>query len=169
MSNEPRLQKYSKAILDIYIEEGGNTFLGDGLKGTEIVHNHPLIKDKASEIMFKVPLKPRMGNYYKGLHGGCVAVLIEELTSIAMLASDRKPQKSNTIQLDVDYVRSIKVDQPAFFYCKVIKLGSRLGFLLSIVYDKNGKICYQGSHTKLKVDDGDNKLQEKIEKEIANL
>lgn len=116
------------------------------LNNVSIAKGHQLIKNKDSEVMFKIENKEIFRNYFNSIHGGLIASLNDSLTSLLPYCKGFNAHV--TLELSTTYLNPIPYDKDFFVLCRVRKIGRKIIFLESEFYDNNLRLCSTGKHTK---------------------
>ena len=150
-------QEAIKEFSDFYAKKiitSQQTFDSEYLKEVPevITGEHHLIKDPKTEVVFKLRAKDYMCNFFGSIHGGYMASLIDHLTSVVGVAyyGDYSYQ-SVSVQLKLDYVKSIRAGQDFYVHCQLNKQGKTLLFTTCTIFNQDFEICYTGSHTKYRL------------------
>ena len=157
------LSQQTERVLKKFLESCGKVqnFEQLFLFNTEptVVHDHPLIKDPKTEVLFTVIPTPDMSNVLGTVHGGVYPSLIDSLTSLVAYGFDRPPKASVSVSINTQYMRPLFVGKKAYFVAKVSQIGRKMIFLRCDIYDHNLKLAATGSHEKMKVPAFDEKLK----------
>lgn len=54
--------------------------------------------------------------------------------------------------LSISYMLAIPAGSKARLECDVQRVGKKLSYIYTKVFDESGRICYSGSHTKFNID-----------------
>ena len=100
------------------------------------------------EIEALLPVNKAVQNYYKTLHGGCIATVVDVVGTMAMLTQNpTKPGVS--VDLNVSFASAAKADDSVRIKGRVLKAGRKLAFTQVDLYrESDGKLVATGRHTK---------------------
>lgn len=107
---------------------------------------------------FVVELKvdEQLANANKILHGGLIASLVDGVSTMALVNTQLK-KPGVTLNLNVTYIKAVKLNESVLIEGRVMKCGSKIAFLEADLYlkDKDGScelkkenLVATGSHTK---------------------
>jgi uncharacterized protein (TIGR00369 family) len=101
---------------------------------------------------FGLQIKREMCNFTGNLHGGCAATIIDDITTLIVLAISRDDfyqQGGVSRNLSTTYFRPIPVDTHVKIVCEVVDAGKRLVKLRAGIYRADtGKLCVHGENEK---------------------
>ncbi len=106
-----------------------------------------LVSWSAGEVVMECPVAEGTQNVNGTLHGGIVALLVDEAGTVALAAQDRDGRPGVTTDLNVSFFapgRPPSVRAVA----RVLKIGRTLGFVEVEVFGADGKRVAQGRMTK---------------------
>ncbi|KAK5649997.1 hypothetical protein RI129_001026 [Pyrocoelia pectoralis] len=85
-----------------------------------------------------------------GLHGGCIATIVDSLTSYALFTHKAaEGVLSVSVDIHVSYLKGAKCGDEILIKAEAIKCGKSVGFTECILTNKaTGDIIAKGSHTK---------------------
>ena len=149
----PFSQRCSEALVFFHKYLGSNpkVWTKDFYQNASVVPDHPLITNPSTEVVFKVAIPATVSNFYGAMHGGSVASMIDDFTTVAISASDEPGIFSVSVKLDVDYIRSVAAGGVAYLLVNVNKMGRKICFTGCKVFDEKLKLCYVASHTKMRM------------------
>ncbi|MHB8420390.1 MAG: PaaI family thioesterase [Myxococcales bacterium] len=107
-----------------------------------------LVSHGAGEAVMECPVGPETQNVNGDLHGGILALLVDEAGTVALASSDRDGRPGVTTDLNVSY---LSPGRPPLVraLAKTLKVGKRLGYVqVDIVGAGDGKLIAQGRMTK---------------------
>ena len=93
-----------------------------------------------------------MGNFFGALHGGCIGTIVDILTSRGIMAVNDPMTNSVSLNMSIDYIKSIKINTKIYVKTKINKFGKRLVFSSCEIYDEKMDLCYTATHTKMRMD-----------------
>ncbi|OMJ78030.1 hypothetical protein SteCoe_22273 [Stentor coeruleus] len=104
------------------------------------------IREKTGTILVEIPLGPQMLNVLGSLHGGAIATLIDQITTIAIALFDDR--NSVSTDLSISFISPISggnktIDVEAVCH----KSGKNIAFS-SAEIRTNGRLIAKGQHTK---------------------
>ena len=89
-------------------------------------------------------IRPEMTNPYKHIHGGMMALVIDESIGWAVLSLD-SPNNYTTLNLNVDFLYAIKAGERMRAESTVVRAGKRIINVDCLVYDMQGKLLAKAS------------------------
>ncbi|KAI9314556.1 HotDog domain-containing protein [Dichotomocladium elegans] len=128
---------------------------GDMPWDSSIAESLMVVDAAPNKIVWEFKIAKVHCNLLGGIHGGCIATLIDTCSSCALLMYDGKYKWKGlgvTTDLSVSYMRSMRAGQTARIECVVQRCGKNIANIYTEVMDETGAICYAGSHTKFSVD-----------------
>jgi acyl-coenzyme A thioesterase 13 len=89
-------------------------------------------------------------NRFGTLHGGCIATLVDVLTTCALLVEDENSEKGGgvTTDLQISCVKSARMHTSVRCEAVAKRLGKTMGFSTCEIRDQEGGVVAMGSHTK---------------------
>uniref|UniRef100_A0A3Q4BTV6 Acyl-coenzyme A thioesterase 13 n=1 Tax=Mola mola TaxID=94237 RepID=A0A3Q4BTV6_MOLML len=82
------------------------------------------------------------------LHGGCTATLVDVISTMAIMYSERGAA-GVSVDMNITYMNAAKVGEDVLITAQVLKQGRTLAFASVDLTDKvTGKLIAQGRHTK---------------------
>lgn len=89
-------------------------------------------------------------NRFGTLHGGCIATIVDVLTTCALLVDDENSEKGGgvTTDLHVSCVKSARMHSTVTVEAISKRLGKTMGFSQCELRDENGAVVAYGTHTK---------------------
>eukprot|EP00735_Rhodelphis_limneticus_P002502 TRINITY_DN13399_c0_g1::TRINITY_DN13399_c0_g1_i1::g.9551::m.9551 TRINITY_DN13399_c0_g1::TRINITY_DN13399_c0_g1_i1::g.9551 ORF type:complete len:221 (-),score=29.66,sp/Q5R833/ACO13_PONAB/39.68/6e-24,4HBT/PF03061.17/7.5e-18,4HBT_3/PF13622.1/6.9e+03,4HBT_3/PF13622.1/8.6e-05,DUF4442/PF14539.1/0.0029,4HBT_2/PF13279.1/0.23 TRINITY_DN13399_c0_g1_i1:336-935(-) len=100
------------------------------------------------EVVCVLPVTASLSNRGGTLHGGCTATLVDLVTTIAVMTLDPKKPGVST-DLNVSYLRAVKVGDEISIHARVLKTGKQLVFTEAEIYRTSDKaMIAKGLHTK---------------------
>ena len=89
-------------------------------------------------------------NRFGTLHGGCIATIVDVLTTCALLVDDENSEKGGgvTTDLHVSCVKSAQMHSTVTVEAISKRLGKTMGFSQCELRDENGAVVAYGTHTK---------------------
>ena len=96
-----------------------------------------------------VPVTKRRTNRYSTLHGGCIAALVDIVSTAALLAGSKSRASGVTLDLNISYATAAKLGETVLVEAETLKVG-RSTALLSVTLreEKSGALIATGRHTK---------------------
>ena len=109
-----------------------------------------LINDGNKGVACELYVAPELCNRFGTLHGGCIATLVDALTTCALLVQDQHAHKGGgvTTDLHVSCVKSAKMHATVTCEAVAKRLGRTMGFSTCELRDEKGDVVATGSHTK---------------------
>eukprot|EP01100_Stratorugosa_tubuloviscum_P008005 TRINITY_DN3318_c0_g1_i1.p1 TRINITY_DN3318_c0_g1~~TRINITY_DN3318_c0_g1_i1.p1 ORF type:complete len:163 (-),score=61.30 TRINITY_DN3318_c0_g1_i1:24-512(-) len=105
--------------------------------------------DRANKsIVYSFNATKDLQNAFGTLHGGAVATLIDELTTLTLMLFDKDSRAGVSVDINVQYINAIPTGTQVFLTSNCVKIGKRLAFLEAIITDTKGKIFMKGTHIK---------------------
>uniref|UniRef100_A0A336LNN2 CSON015031 protein n=1 Tax=Culicoides sonorensis TaxID=179676 RepID=A0A336LNN2_CULSO len=84
-----------------------------------------------------------------GLHGGFIATLIDQVTTIGLMTHPKNPSPGVSVDLQVSYLKGAREGDEIIIDAKTLKSGANLAFTVcTLTSKKDGSIIAQGNHTK---------------------
>jgi acyl-coenzyme A thioesterase 13 len=119
------------------------TFDSVSLSGCD-VHG---IRAGEGEIQCRVRVTPSAVNMFDTMHGGCLATLVDVVSTAALVTVTGKPGVS--VSITMNYVRAGAKDAELEVRSRVAKHGKRLATMITDVVDvASGELCVTGTHVK---------------------
>jgi len=89
-------------------------------------------------------------NRFGTLHGGCIATIVDVLTTCALLVEDENSEKGGgvTTDLHVSCVKSARMHSTVTVEAISKRLGKTMGFSQCELRDEDGSVVAYGTHTK---------------------
>lgn len=96
----------------------------------------------------EMTIEQRHVNALGTLHGGCTATLVDVVSSLALLSTP--PHRlSVSVELNVSYLRGVKLGDDILIEARNLKSGKNLAFLeVAIKRKSDGQLVATGKHTK---------------------
>jgi len=94
----------------------------------------------------RFPVRAEARNRYGTLHGGCVATLVDVISTAALVTVSDSPGVS--ADLSVSYLRPGPGGEDVDVDARVLKVGRALAFMEVTISDARGRVVAKGSHTK---------------------
>lgn len=122
------------------------------------LHMEPMVleKDDLPRVTFSLQITQEMCNFTGNLHGGCAATLIDELTTVLLLAISQEGlyrQAGVSRNLSMTFFRPLSVGTKVKVICEVVNAGKRLVRLRGGIYRVDtGELCVQGDNEKVNSD-----------------
>jgi acyl-coenzyme A thioesterase 13 len=85
-------------------------------------------------------------NRFGTLHGGCVATLVDVLTTVALLTVTK--QGGVSTDLNVSYCAPAPTGSRVLITCEVLKVGKTLAWMECVLKNEDGDVIATGRHTK---------------------
>ena len=85
-------------------------------------------------------------NRFGTLHGGCVATLVDVLTTVALLTVTT--QGGVSTDLSVSYCAPAPTGARVMITCEVLKVGKTLAWMECVLKNEDGSVIATGRHTK---------------------
>jgi acyl-coenzyme A thioesterase 13 len=100
-------------------------------------------------VVLAVPVTKQRCNRYGTLHGGCIAALVDIVSTAALLAGSKSKASGVTLDLNVSYATAAKLHSVVLVEAETLKVG-RSTALLSVTLrdEKTGALVATGRHTK---------------------
>ena len=100
------------------------------------------------EVEATLPVDKAVQNFYKTLHGGCIATVVDVVGTMAMLSQNAaKPGVS--VDLNVSFCAAAKAGDTVRIKGRLLKSGRKLAFTQVDLYrESDGKLVATGRHTK---------------------
>lgn len=130
-----RLKQYEGKLFDQSLSAAGR-WLG-----------YSIVKVEPGEIEVSVPVRDEMTNPSKQLHGGMMAMIMDEICGVAFYSLGSKTYYT-TINLVIDYLYSAPVGEIVTAKAKVQRKGKKIGNISCEVYDSNN-VCLARATTNL--------------------
>jgi acyl-coenzyme A thioesterase 13 len=92
------------------------------------------------------PVRADKRNRYGTLHGGCIATLVDVISTAALITKSDQPGVS--VNINVSYVSPGPAGEDVEVDATLVKLGANLAFMEVLLTSKDGKVVARGSHTK---------------------
>ncbi|OJJ97654.1 hypothetical protein ASPACDRAFT_45750 [Aspergillus aculeatus ATCC 16872] len=90
------------------------------------------------------------------LHGGCTTTLVENLTSLLIVAAstpDRFSDSGVSRNMRMTYLHPLPLGAEIRTVCRIVHLGRRMALTRAEIYDVgSGKLCAIGEHEKVNMD-----------------
>ncbi|XP_063702377.1 acyl-coenzyme A thioesterase 13-like [Culicoides brevitarsis] len=84
-----------------------------------------------------------------GLHGGFIATLIDQVTTIGLMTHPKNPSPGVSVDLSVSYLKGAREGDDIVIDAKTLKSGANLAFTTcTLTNKKDGSIIAHGNHTK---------------------
>jgi acyl-coenzyme A thioesterase 13 len=96
------------------------------------------------EASIKVLVRDEMTNPYKNIHGGMMALIIDECIGWAVVSLDVETNFT-TLNLNVDYLYAIRGGETLIANSKVIRQGKKIINVECIVKDESGRLLAKAS------------------------
>tara|TARA_B100000405_G_scaffold158071_1_gene110524 strand:- start:2632 stop:3171 length:540 start_codon:yes stop_codon:yes gene_type:complete len=108
------------------------------------------LKKDGTGVACELFVAPELCNRFGTLHGGCIATLVDALTTCALLVQDQHAHKGGgvTTDLHVSCVKSAKMHTTVTCEAVAKRLGRTMGFSTCELRDEKGDVVATGSHTK---------------------
>ena len=116
------------------------------------------VTDKPCSIVGTIIFKfPDVSDYFKNpmgkVHGGAMATWVDCVTSMGILALDKKERLTHvSVNLAVDYVSGASIGDDLYFKVDVTKVGRSLAFTRCDILLEDGTLVASGTHTKAFID-----------------
>lgn len=109
-----------------------------------------LIKAENGVCIAELKVEKEHTNGLDGLHGGCIATLVDSLTSYALFTHKAaEGALSVSVDIHVSYLKGAKCGDEILIKAEAIKCGKSVGFTECVLTNKaTGEIIAKGSHTK---------------------
>jgi len=119
------------------------TFDAHALAGCE-VHD---VRAERGVVTCKVFVRPTTANMFGAMHGGCIATLVDVVSTAALVTVTGKPGVS--VSLALNYVRPGSANRELEVRSTVVKYGLKLGTISTDVVDvASGETVATGTHVK---------------------
>ena len=143
-------ESQKKKLFNFFQKNSNSEFLNPLLSSVKYHSTHPLFPELSSpkNHLFSYKVQKNSLNGFKSAHGGAIATLIDELTSMCITILDKKKRFAVSIKLDVAYIKACYENDVIFFLCKVQKAGRNVAYSTCEVFTENRIILYTGSHIK---------------------
>ena len=92
------------------------------------------------------PVGVEKTNRYGTLHGGCIATLVDVVSTAALVTQSDHPGVS--VNIDVAYMSPGPAGEEVQVDATVVKVGANLAFMEVLITSADGKVVARGSHTK---------------------
>lgn len=117
---------------------------------TEIIDSpHAQITSPKSQILYKLKIEPWMFNFGGSVHGGVIATIMDELTSLTIWANDRNRRMQVSVDLNVTYIDAIDTRyEYIYVLTQVDKVGRNLCYTQVWFLNEQKKLLALGRHTK---------------------
>jgi acyl-coenzyme A thioesterase 13 len=92
------------------------------------------------------PVGSEKTNRYGTLHGGCIATLVDVVSTAALVTQSDHPGVS--VNIDVAYMSPGPAGEEVQVDATVVKVGANLAFMEVLITSADGKVVARGSHTK---------------------
>lgn len=92
------------------------------------------------------PVGSEKTNRYGTLHGGCIATLVDVVSTAALVTQSDHPGVS--VNIDVAYMSPGPAGEEVQVDATVVKVGANLAFMAVLITSKDGKVVAKGNHTK---------------------
>jgi uncharacterized protein (TIGR00369 family) len=90
---------------------------------------------------------PFMSNSQGRVHGGLVGSIIDDISAIALRASDPTIATSSTVAMHIDYLRPLAIGADYVCTGEVLRIGGRLAVADASIVNAEGELCVRGSAT----------------------
>eukprot|EP00884_Botryococcus_braunii_P006371 jgi/Botrbrau1/15735/Bobra.4_1s0104.2 len=97
-------------------------------------------------LVCKLPVTELVQNRFGTLHGGCIATLVDVVTSAALVTLVRRPSVSLT--MSIDYLNPAELGTVVEIEGRVVKHGKSIAVTECDIRRADGTIVAQGKHTK---------------------
>jgi uncharacterized protein (TIGR00369 family) len=112
-----------------------------GLLGYEVVE----MKDGVSRLVWEPG--EQLVNPIGYVHGGFVATVIDDACGSAIMSMLDRVQPFPTINMHIDFVRSIKVGARYYVSGKVLRMGRRVTLVDCVIENEDGELLARGALT----------------------
>lgn len=92
------------------------------------------------------PVRGDKQNRYGTLHGGCIATLVDVISTAALVTKSNHPGVS--VDISVSYMSPGPAGETVEGDATLTKLGANLAFMDVTITNEQGKVVAKGSHTK---------------------
>ena len=144
-------------IYNYYKSPGFPTIGTNLLKTSQNLPKHPLFPEltKPNIFLFSYKVQKIALNGFKSAHGGAIATLIDEFTTICISIVDKQHRGNLSVKLNVAYIKGCFENDEIFFLVDVKKVGRNLAYSTCEVFKEvegARKVLYTGTHVKAFVD-----------------
>ena len=94
----------------------------------------------------KVWVRPPTENMFSTMHGGCLATLIDVVSTAALVTVTGRPGVS--VSLNINYLRPGVSNAELEVRSRVVKFGKKLGTIVTDILDDRGEMLVTGIHVK---------------------
>ncbi|XP_065360573.1 acyl-coenzyme A thioesterase 13-like [Calliphora vicina] len=138
MSSSKRGVEFLKTVADYCVKYGGHDVVTKAIRVTGGGEG----RCTGEFTITKEHLNP-----YGGLHGGCAATIIDNVTTYALMSADSHP--GVTVDLYVSYLKSAKEGEEIIVDANTVKVGKKIAFIDCVLKKKSdGSIIVKGGQTK---------------------
>jgi uncharacterized protein (TIGR00369 family) len=120
----------------------GQYFTDTNSKAGRWLH-YKLLEVKQGEITATVKVREDMTNPNQMLHGGMIAMIMDELCGLAFYSLGTGYYYT-TVNLSIDYLYSARVDSTVTVHSKVMRSGKKIANVECTIYDEDKKIIAHG-------------------------
>lgn len=138
------LQK-AKFALDTYLKLASKSWNASILKALSV---HSVEGDPLHKVIFKFTVQDDMCNRSGTMHGGALMTLVDDTTTIALLAGDPQTRGQVTSNLDTRFLSPAQPGDELTVIARNDKFGKSVGFCSCEIY-KESVLVALASHTKI--------------------
>jgi uncharacterized protein (TIGR00369 family) len=135
-------------ILGGYLKKSVNRWNFSVLKSLSVSSVEGESPDK---VTFRFTVQPDMCNKGGSMHGGALMTLVDDTTTISLLASDPKLRAQVTSNLETRFLSPAMPGDDLTIVAKNDKLGKSVGFSSCEIY-KDATLVALGTHVKIIID-----------------
>jgi len=108
-----------------------------------------LVSAEQDRVKVEFEVTKDLTNSWDTLHGGCTATLVDNVTTIAVLAHDTNKHPGVSVDLKVSYLAAAKLGETVVMDASVEKRGRNLVFTRADLYEKSkNKLIAFAHHVK---------------------
>lgn len=124
------------------------TYLSSGARFDRVLDGMQVTDIKSGFVRCELPVTDDKANTYGTLHGGCIAMAIDIVGTMAQLSADPlRPGVS--VELNVSYCTAAKLGDSVIIEGRLLKTGKTLAFTeVTFTSAATGKLVATGRHTK---------------------
>ncbi|XP_071836502.1 acyl-coenzyme A thioesterase 13-like [Apostichopus japonicus] len=99
------------------------------------------------KVDFEMEVKHEHTNQGNILHGGLTSTLIDTLTTLALMSTERQTP-GVSVDLGINFLKAAKLGDKIKIETEVIKQGKTLAFTMAKILNQKGEIVALGNHVK---------------------
>lgn len=149
------MQEGAKVIFELFQKVNNNNRPNNLFKNCELVLNTKDLSfctNSKTQLLFKLPIEDWMMNISGNMHGGVMATIIDEYTTVAIMALDREKKDTVSVDLNINYIKGVSSSEDyVYVLCQVDKVGKNLCFSQCWLYNSSSQIVSMGRHTKARL------------------